>query len=70
MSPYSCDKSFILAKLIIRIRLLSLKLTLKLKSILSKSNKISTKLMLKLNSINKEAIKKLLDLIKEVHLTK
>jgi hypothetical protein len=37
---------------------------------LSKSNKVSTKLTLKLNSIDKEAIKKLPDLIKEVHLTK
>jgi hypothetical protein len=37
---------------------------------LSKSNKVSTKLTLKLNLINKEAIKELLDLIKEVYLTK
>ena len=44
---------------------MSLKLTLKLKSILSKSSKVSIKLMLKLNSINKEAIKKLLDLVKK-----
>jgi len=63
-------KSFILAKLAIRIGLLSFKLTLKLKSILSKNNKISTKLTLKLNSINKEAIRKLLNLVKEVHLIK
>jgi len=63
-------KSFILAKLIIKIRLLSLKLTLKLKSMLSKSNKVSIKLTLKLNLIDKEAIKELLDLVKEVHLTK
>jgi hypothetical protein len=51
-------------------RLLSLKLTLKLKSMLSKSNKVSTKLTLKLNSIDKEAIKELLNLVKEVYLTK
>jgi hypothetical protein len=63
-------KSLILAKLAIKIRLLSLKFTLKLKSILSKSNKVSIKLILKLSLINKEAIKKLLNLIKEVHLTK
>jgi hypothetical protein len=37
---------------------------------LSKSNKVSTKLTLKLSSINKEAIKELPDLVKEVHLTK
>jgi hypothetical protein len=49
---------------------LSLKLTLKLKSILSKSSKVSIKLTLKLNSINKEAIKELPDLVKEVYLTK
>jgi hypothetical protein len=49
---------------------LSLKLTLKLKSMLSKSNKVSIKLMLKLNLIDKEAIKELPDLIKEVHLIK
>jgi hypothetical protein len=36
----------------------------------SKSSKVSTKLMLKLNSIDKEAIKELLNLIKEMHLTK
>jgi hypothetical protein len=52
-------KSLILAKLAIKIRLLSLKLTLKLKSILSKRSKVLIKLMLKLNSINKEAIKEL-----------
>jgi hypothetical protein len=63
-------KSFILAKLAIKIRLLSLKLTLKLKSILSKSNKVLTKLTLKLSLIDKKAIKKLLNLIKEVHLIK
>jgi hypothetical protein len=49
---------------------LSLKLTLKLKSILSKSNKVSTKLTLKLNLIDKEAIKELPDFVKEVYLTK
>ena len=49
-------KSLILAKLAIKIRLLSLKLTLKLKSILSKRSKVLIKLMLKLNLINKEAI--------------
>jgi hypothetical protein len=37
---------------------------------LSKSNKVSTKLTLKLSSIDKEAIKELLDLIREVHLIK
>jgi hypothetical protein len=37
---------------------------------LSKSNKVSTKLMLKLSLIDKEAIRELLNLIKEVHLTK
>jgi hypothetical protein len=37
---------------------------------LSKSNKVSTKLTLKLNLINKEAIKELSDLVKEVHLIK
>jgi hypothetical protein len=37
---------------------------------LSKSSKVSIKLTLKLNSINKEAIKELPDLVKEVHLTK
>jgi hypothetical protein len=37
---------------------------------LSKSNKVLTKLMLKLNSIDKEAIKELPDLVKEVHLIK
>jgi len=37
---------------------------------LSKSNKVLIKLTLKLNLINKEAIKKLLNLIKKVHLTK
>jgi hypothetical protein len=63
-------KSFILVKLVIRIRLLFLKLTLKLKSIFSKSNKVSTKLTLKLNLIDKEAIKELLDLVKEVYLIK
>ena len=35
---------------------------------LSKSNKVLIKLTLKLNLINKEAIKELLDLVKEVHL--
>jgi hypothetical protein len=49
---------------------LSLKLTLKLKSILGKSSKVSTKLTLKLSSIDKEAIKELPDLVKEVYLTK
>jgi hypothetical protein len=37
---------------------------------LNKSNKVSIKLMLKLSLIDKEAIKELLDLIKEVYLTK
>jgi hypothetical protein len=37
---------------------------------LSKSSKVSIKLTLKLSSIDKEAIKELPDLIKEVHLTK
>jgi hypothetical protein len=37
---------------------------------LSKSSKVLTKLMLKLSLIDKEAIKELLDLIKEVHLIK
>jgi hypothetical protein len=63
-------KSFIFVKLAIRIRLLSLKFTLKLKSILSKSSKVFTKLILKLSLINKKAIKELLDFVKEVHLIK
>jgi hypothetical protein len=37
---------------------------------LSKRNKVLIKLILKLNSIDKEAIKKLLNLIKEVYLIK
>jgi hypothetical protein len=37
---------------------------------LGKSSKVSTKLMLKLSSIDKEAIRELLDLVKEVHLIK
>jgi hypothetical protein len=49
---------------------LSLELILKLKSILGKSSRVSTKLMLKLSSINEEAIRELLNLVKEVHLTK
>jgi len=36
----------------------------------SKSNKVLIKLILKLNSIDKEAIKELPDLVKEVHLIK
>ena len=47
---------------------MSLKLTLKPKSILRKSSKVLTKVTL--NLIDKEAIRELLDLIKEVHLTK
>jgi hypothetical protein len=37
---------------------------------LSKSNRVSTKLTLKLSLIDKEAIRELPDLIKEVHLIK
>jgi hypothetical protein len=64
-------KSFELAKLVKRFGLLSLKLTLKLKSILSlaKSKGDYIKLISALNTLNKEAIK-LPDLIKEVHLFK
>ena len=63
-------KSFILVKLAIKIRILFLELTLKLKSILNKSNKVLIKLMLKLSLINKKAIKELLSLVKELYLTK
>jgi hypothetical protein len=37
---------------------------------LSKSSGVSTKLTLKLSLIDKEAIRELPDLVKEVHLTK
>jgi hypothetical protein len=47
---------------------LFLKFTLKLKSILNKSNKVLIKLMLKLSLINKKAIRELLDFVKEMHL--
>ena len=58
-----------LVKLVKGFKILSLKLTLKLKSILSlaKSKKDYTKLISILSTLNKEAIK-LLDLVKEVHL--
>ena len=60
-----------LIKLAKEFKLLSLKLTLKLKSILSlaKSKRDFTRLIDMLNTINKEA-NKLLNLIKEVHLFK
>jgi len=60
-----------LVKLVKGFKILSLKLTLKLKSILSlaKSKKDYTKLISILSTLNKEAIK-LLDLVKEVHLFK
>jgi len=58
-----------LIKLVKRFRLLSLKLTLKLKSILSlaKSKRDYIKLISILSTLNKKAIK-LLNLVKEVHL--
>jgi hypothetical protein len=64
-------KSFALIKLIKGFRLLSLKLTPELKSILSlvKNKGDYTKLISTLGTLNKEAIK-LLNLIKEVHLFK
>jgi hypothetical protein len=64
-------KSFALAKLVKGFRLLSLKFTLKLKSILSlaKSKRDYTKLINMLSTLNKEAIK-LLNLVKEVYLFK
>jgi hypothetical protein len=60
-----------LIKLIKGFKLLSLKLTLKLKSILSlaKSKGDYTRLISALSTLNKEAIK-LLNLVKEVHLSK
>ena len=60
-----------LIKLVKRFRLLSLKLTLKLKSILSlaKNKGDYIRLISALSTLNKEAIK-LLDLIREVHLFK
>jgi len=62
-------KSFVLIKLVKRFRVLSLKLTLKLKSILSltKSKRDFIKLISVLSTINKEA-NKLLDFVKEVYL--
>jgi hypothetical protein len=64
-------KSFMLIKSIKGFRLLSLKLTLKLKSILSwaKSKRDLIKLISMLNTINKEA-NKLLDFVKKVYLFK
>jgi hypothetical protein len=65
-------KIFTFAKLAIKIKLISLNLTLKLKSILSfiKRNKgVSAKLILVLSLIDKEA-NKLLKLVKKVHLIK
>ena len=64
-------KSFILIKLAKGFKLLSLKFTLKLKSMLSlaKSKEDFTRLISALSTLNKEAIK-LLDLVKEVHLFK
>jgi len=64
-------KSFALTKLAKEFKLLSLKLTLKLKSILSlaKSKKDYIRLINALGTSNKEAIK-LLNLVKEVHLSK
>ena len=64
-------KSFIFIKLVKRFRLLSLKLTLKLKSIpsLAKSKGDYTRPINTLGTLDKEAIK-LLNLIKEVHLSK
>jgi hypothetical protein len=64
-------KSFMLIKPIKVFRLLSLKLTLKLKSILSlaKSKRDLIKLISMFNTINKEA-NKLLDFVKEVYLFK
>ena len=58
-----------LVKLVKGFKILSLKLTLKLKSILSlaKSKKDYTKLISILSTLNKKAIK-LLNLVKEVHL--
>ena len=62
-------KSFALTKLVKRFKLLSLKLILKLKSILSlaKSKRDYIKPINALSTSNKKAIK-LLDLIKKVHL--
>jgi len=64
-------KSFTLIKLVKGFKLLSLKFTLKLKSILSlaKSKRDYIKLISALGTLNKEAIK-LPDLVKEVHLFK
>jgi len=64
-------KSFMLVKLAKGFRLLSLKLTLKLKSILSlaKSKRDYIRLINILGTLNKEAIK-LLNFVKEVHLFK
>jgi hypothetical protein len=64
-------KSFVLIKLVKGFKLLSLKLTLKLKSILSlaKSKGDLIRLINILSILNKKAIK-ILDFIKEVHLSK